>query len=232
MSEILKDILMVVGGIIGGYLFVKIRQKIINSAKETVSEKFSLSKFLSGIFNLGSAVDWAKDVSSIFNLRKICIVGVIVSVIYGFGWYQGKIGKEVLFDLRGKSAMIKLNEHFLKIEKDGTAKVVDKDGKVLKTIRVKDVDGLRQALRPYGFQLKPIGVIGGSVGGESSGFEGGLGVSWFKYFKWNLDSFLTNRGIYPLATSYQITDNSGIGLGVGCGYDSKKRVIVYYRWRF
>lgn len=234
----LKDILMILSGLIGGYLFVKIRNKIIEITKAKATgvnntvERFSLPKFLNGMTNLGSPVDWAKDIYSLFNLRKLIIIGVILGVIFGYGFYKGKTGKEVHFDMRGKEAVIELNEHYLKIEKDGTANVVDKDGKILKVIRVRDIDGLRQALRPYGFKLEPIVVAGGSVGESGAGFEAGAGVSWFKYFKWNLDSFLTSRGLYPLGASYQITDNSGIGLGAGMGYKGDKRVVLYYKWKF
>jgi len=134
--------------------------------------------------------------------------------------------------MRGKEAKIALNEHFLKIEKDGTAKIVDKDGKVLKTITVKDVDGLRQALRPYGFRLEPIVVAGGSIGESGAGIEAGAGISWFRWYKTKLDSFITNRGLYPLGVSYSITDNSGVGLGAGLGYRGDRRIILYYKWRF
>jgi len=195
-------------------------------------ETFNISKFTDGMTNITSKVGWAKDIASIFSLRKLIIVGVIISCIFGFGYYKGQMGKPVNFDLKGKEATIQLNEHFLKIEKDGTAKVVDKDGKILKTIKVKDIDGLRQSLRPYGFKLDPIFVAGASGGLSGSGFEAGVGVSWFKYFKNSLDSFITNRGLYPLAASYSITDNSGVGLGAGVGYELDKRVILYYKWRF
>jgi hypothetical protein len=232
MNEILKDIIMIASGLIGGCLFVFIRNKVIHQTKEIVEEKFNLPKFTGGMLNVTSPVGWAKDIASLFNLRKLIIIGVIIGVIYGWGWYQGHLGKPVHFDMRGKEATIQLNEHYLKIEKDGTAKIVDKDGKILKTIKVKDIDGLRQALRPYGFKLEPIVVAGGSIGESGAGFEGGAGISWFKYFKYNLDSFLTSKGLYPLGVSYSITDNSGIGLGAGIGFKGDKRIILYYKWKF
>lgn len=232
MNTFLKDGLMILSGIIGAYLFIKIRQKIISQTKETAIEKFSGTKFAQGMLNIASPVGWAKDIFSLFNARKLIIYSIIIGIVFGYGWYRGKLGKEVHFDLRGKEAIIELNEHKLKIEKDGTANVIDKDGKVLKKIRVKDIDGLRQALRPYGFKLEPIVVAGGSLGESGAGIEAGAGLSWFKYYRWNLDSFLTSRGIYPIGTSYSITDNSGIGLGAGLGFKGDKRVILYYKWKF
>jgi len=232
MTELLKDGLMIASGLIGGCLFVVIRNKIVKQTKEVVGEKFNLPKFTEGMLNVTSPVGWAKDLHSLFNLRKLIIIGVIIGCIYGYGWYRGTQGKEVHFDMRGKEAIIQLNEHYLKIEKDGTANVVDKDGKILKSIKVKDIDGLRQALRPFGFKLQPIVVAGGSMGQTGAGFEGGAGVSWFKYFKYNLDSFITTKGLYPLGASYSITDNSGVGLGAGMGFKGDKRIILYYKWRF
>jgi hypothetical protein len=272
MNEILKDIIMIVSGVVGGTLLILIKNKIFKSTKqeiikiipeeektklldlynkglvtlshlktlgieveqkiETEVEKFSGQKLTTGMLKVNNGVLWAKDIASIFNLRKLIIIGVIIGCIYGYGWYMGTQGNPVHFDMRGKEATIQLNEHYLKIEKDGTAKVVDKDGKVLKTIKVKDIDGLRQALRPYGFKLEPIVVAGGSLGESGAGFEGGVGLSWFKWYKTNLDSFLTSRGLYPLGVSYSITDNSGIGLGAGVGFKGDKRIVLYYKWRF
>jgi len=234
----IKDILMILSGIVGGCLLLTIRKKIIELTKAKVTndnstiEKFSWSKFLGGMFNLQSAKEWAKDIHSLFNLRKLIIVSVILAIIFGYGYYKGRMNTEVKFDLRGQEAHIRLNEHYLHIKKDGTADVVDKDGTVLKEIKVKDIPELRKALRPYGFKCEPIVIAGGSLGETGGAIEAGAGISWFKYFKWNLDSFLTSRGLYPLGTSYQLTDNSGVGLGAGIGYKGDKRVILYYKWRF
>jgi hypothetical protein len=232
MTELMKDAIMIGSGILGGCLVTIIRSKIVKQAKETVEEKFSGTKAVTGLLNVTSPVLWMKDIASIFNLRKLVIVGVIIGVVFGYGWYKGRTGAPVKIDLHGKEALIQLNEHFLQIDKDGTTKIVDKDGKVLKVIRVKDIDGLRQALRPYGFQLEPFVAVGGSMGSSGASIEAGVGLSWFKYFKWNLDSLLTNKGIYPLGVSYKLTDNSGLGLGAGMGWKGDQRVILYYKFRF
>jgi len=228
----LKDIVMILSGIIGGYLFIKIRQKIINQTKGIVEEKFNVSKFVSGMTNVTSSTGWAKDIYSLFNLRKLIIVGVILSVIFGYGYWKGRTNAPVNLNLQGKEVTIKLNEHYLKIEKSGDTKVLDKDGKVLKVIKVKDIPELSKALRPYGFILEPVVVLGSGIGLNGIEGEAGLGLSWIKYFKYNLDSFLTNKGIYPLGISYKITDNSGAGLGVGKGWQGDNRIIMYYKWRF
>jgi len=267
MTELLKEGLMILSGIIGGTLFVLIKNKLFKTAKQevlkvipeedkkkvqeladkgfipqklateictppTTTECFDKSKAVNGLVNVKSSVLWMKDIASIFNLRKLIIIGIIIGCIYGYGWYRGRIGKEVHFDMRGKKAIIQLNEHYLKIEKDGTANVVDKDGKILKKIRVKDIDGLRKALRPYGFILEPILVAGGSLGETGARGDIGVGLSWFKWFKTKIQSSITHRGIYPIGIGYGITDNSGVALGGGIGYKGDKRTTLYYYWRF
>jgi hypothetical protein len=224
MNIILKDLIFVLLGIIGGYLFIKIRQKVINQTKEVVGEKFSLSKFSSGMLNIVSPVGWAKDIASIFNLRKLIIIGIIIGCIYGYGWYRGQQGKPVMIDLKGKEEFIKLNEHYLHIQKDGSMQVLDKDKKtVLKDIKVKDLDNLRKYLRPYGFKFEPVLVAGLGASISNAGFEGGIGVRYFKWFKWVTDVALTNKGFYPLGISYKLTENSAIGLSTGTGFQKEER---------
>jgi len=234
MLQIISLILL---GLVGGYFLSRFRMYILKQGIETVkNNEFDVSKLKKGLLSVSDKVLWAKDISQEFNIRKGIIfifkIIFILSIVYGVAYYRGRIDAPVKFDLRGKEATIQLNEHFLKIEKDGTAKVVTKDGEVVKTIRVKDIPELRKALRPWGFQLEPMVVAGGGIGASGNGIEAGAGISWFKFYRWNLDSFLTNRGIYPIGTSYKITDNSGIGLGAGIGYEGDRRVILYYKWRF
>jgi hypothetical protein len=242
-------IIWIVLGIIGGYIFTKLQSKVIEKWKAKIKqevplvedienkiESFNWKKLWTGIVSLKNPTLWAKEFSWLFNLRKLVIVGVIIGVIYGVGYFKGVSGKPVFFNMQGKTALIKLNEHYLRIDKDGSAHVLDKDMKtILKDIKVKDIPGLRESLRPFGFECKPIGVIGVGVGESGKSFEGGLGLSFFKYWQWRLETFLTNKGGY-LGTSYKLDklklDNSSIGLGIGKGFKGDNRVIVYYRWAF
>lgn len=229
----MKDIILILSGLLVAFIFTYIRKKIINQTKTIMEEKFNLPKFLSGMTNVASPTGWAKDIASIFNGRKLIIYGIVIGIIFGYGYYKGRLGKPISIDIGyGKEAQIKLDGHYLHIYKDGSVYVEDDKGNKIKQISVKDIPQLAKKLRPYGFKLEPIVVAGGSVGETGAGFEGGAGISWAKYFKWNLDSFITNRGLYPLATSYQITDNSGVGLGAGIGYRGDRRIILYYKWRF
>ena len=215
------------------FIFTALKSKIVNIAKNRIlhkdEEPFQLKKFLKGFAILDLKL-WAKSLTILY--RHLIIFALIFGAIYGYGWYRGRLGKSVTFNMEGKNAYIKLNDHYLHIKPNGTADVVDKDKKtVLKEIKVSDIPSLRKALKPYGFIFKPIGVLGYGVGNNKRKFEVGAGVSFLKYFKWRLDSFLTNMGIY-LGTSYKITNNSGLGLGIGKGYQGDNRILFYYKWNF
>jgi hypothetical protein len=212
-----------------GLLTLKEVQKYLPELKSP--EAWDGTKFVKGMSNISSAKKWGEEIHNLFNIRKLVIYGVLIGVIFGYGFWKGQQGKDVHFDLRGKEAIIKLNEHYLKIEKDGTAKVIDKDGKVVKIIKVSDIPALSKALRPYGFILEPIAVAGIGMGKAGTGVEAGVGASLVKYYKWKLDAFLTQRGIYA-GTSYSITDNFGTGIAVGKGFAGDSRVMIYGRWKF
>jgi len=181
-------------------------------------EKFNSTKFWDGMVDITSKVGWGKDIASIFNLRKLLIIAVIIGVIYGAGWYMGTLGKKPVIDLKGKEEFISLNEHFLHIKKDGSMEVLDHDKKtVLKKITVKDVANLRNALRPYGVEIKYFACAGGSVGAQAF-FEAGAGLQTLKYYKWNINHFITNKGVYPIGLGYQVTDNFDLLAGYGVGF--------------
>jgi len=201
--------------------------------KDPNREQINWAKFRAGMFRLTDPVSWLKTLSGWFNIRNIIIAGLLFGAIWGHGWYRGRMGAPVKIDIGyGKEAIISLNDSFLKIEKDGSVYVEDKQGNRIKQITVKDIPQLKRKLSPIGFQLDPIFVAGGSVGESGMGWEVGAGISWFRYFRANLDSFLTTRGIYPIGISYRITDNSGAGLGGGLGYKGDRRIMLYYKFKF
>jgi hypothetical protein len=231
----IKDILLLGSFFLAGIVFMWLRSRLLNKVKNTVKEKITGEKFevkkLKKIFNLADKVEWIKSIKEIIDARKLVIYSLIIMTIYGYGWYKGKQGKPVKVDIGyGKEALIKLDGHFLHINKEGEVYVEDGEGNKIKQIAVKDIPALQKKLKPYGFEFKPIGVIGAGAGNKS-GFEGGAGVSFVKYWQWRLEAFVTNRGIY-MGTSYKITDNSGLGLGAGKGYKGDSRAILYYRWEF
>jgi len=216
-------------GIVIGIIIVSFRKFLFSEVKEELFDKKKLKNFVV----LNELHLWLKDFYHLLNLRKLIIYSIIILAIFGWGKYVGLRERIPTFDLKGKETYIKLNEHYLHIKKDGSAEVVDKDKKtVLKTIKVKDIPVLREKLKPYGVEIAPIGVLGYS---KRKG-EAGIGLQLFKWFKWRLDTFLTNKGFYG-GVSYKIEfkkiDNSYLGLGYGIGYrEGDKRVILYYKWEF
>ena len=206
-------------------------------------EVFSWAKLKNGMFTLFSSVEWAKDISSIINIRKILIYLLIASSIFAFAWYQGRMGAPANIDLEGKEAYIRLNGDFLHITSDGQVLVEDKEGNVIKVISVKDIPELRKKLKPVGLILEPIGVLGYGISDRGKGaVEAGAGVSFFKFWKWRLDAFVTNYPAVYLGTSYKLDGmglkNSRIGMGIGKGIrdwkldQSETRAIVYFSVRF
>jgi hypothetical protein len=249
----INNILLLISGIVVGLIFITIKNYITNKIKEKArnafvitgeeisgsdttaeaclepkvkTECFSGKKLWTSLINIINPVLWAKDLASLLNLRKLIIVGVVLGAIYGYGWYQGHMGKPVIVDWRGKEEFVRINEHYLHIKADGSLDIVDKDRKtVLKRITVKDVDSLRKLLKPYGFIFEPIFVAGLGSGAQGTGFEAGIGVNYLKWFKWVADICITNRAIYPIGVSYKITQNTQVGLSLGQGYKGDQRIL-------
>ena len=221
-----------------GYLFNKIKpfitKNVISTLKGSKKEKFEFKKLLK-IFDLTNLVEWIKSLKEIgiLDVRKWMIVLFIAGIVYGYGWYKGKLNApvQIPFDYTTEYKM-KIDGHFLyKSANSNDLQIVDKNGNVIKDIKLKDFPAFAKKLRPIAFELKPIGIFGGGVGGDKNGFEAGAGISFIRYWKWRLETFLTNRGGY-LGTSRKITNNSAIGIATGKGYKGENRAILYYRWEF
>jgi len=229
-----------VAGVVVMFFGDKIK-KYINKEAPITTELFQWKKFRNGMFSLVSGVDWAKDIASLFNLRKLLIYAIIIVGIFGYGWWKGNQGQPAVVDIGyGKEVKIELlNDTFLHITKNGTMHIEDKTGKILKEIKVSDLPNLQKALSPVGFQLKPIVVVGAGYGSVDGGaIEGGAGVSFFRFWKGRLDAFATNKGVY-LGASYKLEilnmENSAIGIAGGKGYEdfpNDNRVIIYWRTEF
>lgn len=271
MNEILKDIIMVVSGIIGGTLVIFIKNKFFSKAKEAVvkiipeadkakvkelyekglvpeklykevctvptpTECFDPKKAVNGVVNIKNPVLWMKDIASIFNLRKLIIVGVIIGVVWGYGYYKGKINKpvqlaiseEVEFTIPVPNSPLALYH----AKHSSTLQWINLEtGKVIGTVKVKDIPELKKLLKPYGFRFKPFFTAGGSLGATGAKAEAGGGIDFFKYFKWNANAFLTNVGAY-LGIGYDLTDNFDILGGFGYGYKGDQRVYIGGKFRF
>lgn len=214
------------------------KKKIKNLELELNKESFSWAKVLKGMFSLLDPVEWSQTFRElgITDARKWIIVAMILGCLYGWGYMKGVENRPVHFDMRGSDAMIALNEHYLHVLPDGSAQVEDEHGNVLKSIRVKDIPALRKALLPVGFDFKPfftagLGVGSGNNKNSGAGLEAGVGSSIFKFYKWHLDTWLSNKGVY-LGADYKLTDNFGVISGVGQGYEGEKRIYLGGKWNF
>jgi len=198
-------------------------------------EKVSGKKFVSGMFNFLNPVLWLKDLSSLFNIRKIIIALLIVAGFFVYGYVKGQSGRPVEFDIgRYEEAVIKLNGEQLHIYKNGEVWIEDfKTKEKIKQILVKDIPLLKSKLAPIKLKLSPIIVAGYGVSDKgTSQAEVGIGVSFLEYWKMSLEAFLTQVGAY-VGTSYRITDNTSAGIALGKGYkDFDTRILLYGRIKF
>lgn len=236
-------ILLAIGFISIGFLLSYLRRKLVNYiVKKSPNlnenkEHFDSKKFLKG-FILTDPVLWTKSIFEIIDLRKFIIYGLIATMILGFGYYSGWQNRPVKIDVGyNKEVIIEINadKDYLHIDKQGNVFVKDKTGKILKQISVKDIPNLKKMLAPYGFQLKPFIMCGASYGtGGNGGLEAGVGVSFFRAWKMELDTFITTHPAIYVGASYMITDSSGIGIAVGKSLKDfdDTRAMVYYKWKF
>ena len=281
MNSILKDVISVVSGILGGVAFYFFKDKIFNKAKTTaktvilkkvvsaeemakakdlyeggfiskstyeellphavaVPETFDAVKAVTGLTKINDPVLWMKDISSIFNLRKImiylAILGVIATAIFGYGYYKGKINKPVQIAVNAEMEFtIPVPNSPLALHHGKNSTTLEwinlETGRVVATVKVKDIPELQKILKPYGFRFKPFVTVGGSLGEKKTGFEAGAGIDFFKWFKWNANAFITNLGGY-LGVGYNITDNFDIMLGVGKGFSGDNRVGLFGKFKF
>lgn len=169
---------------------------------------------------------------------KILIIAIIVGAgIFAYGVYKGKLKQPATIELNyGKEIMIDLgNGLYLHIQKDGKVHVQDnKDdakAKIVKVIKVGDIEQLKKELRAFGFHVDPFVTAGGSIGTTGPKAEFGAGIDFFNWYRANLNAFLTTAGAY-LGVGYRITDNFGLLLGAGYGYKGDQRVYLGGKWKF
>lgn len=228
----MKDILLISGGLIAGLIAMFIRNLIMKKTKDLVKEKWNTSKFLDGVTNITNAKQWGQTLSWWLNFRNWIIIGLICSVIFGYGYWKGLQGKPIKIDLGyGKEANIKLNGHYLHIYKDGSVYVEDEKGNKIKQIQVKDIEGLKKKLAPYGIICQPYISLGGAMTKKGLKQDMGVGLNLLKYYKWLAGTWLSNNGIW-LGVDYKLTDNFAIGGGVGKGYKGDNLVGFRGQWRF
>jgi len=194
-------------------------------------EQFDIHKFVSGLnpFNLKV---WAKSI--VFLFRYFLIISIVLSAVYGYGWWKGRSNAPVQWQFDYKSEFTlevpKGVRAFYKPANSNLAYWIDSNGKKT-VVKVKDIPELQKLLKPIALEVVPIVVGGYGIGESGGGLEGGIGVSLVRLWKWRIEPFITNRGIY-VGTSYKITRNSGLGIGAGKGWEGDNRVILYWRIEF
>ena len=212
----------------------------------TISEPFEWSKFWSGFLGFFNPTLWAKDLISLFNIRKLIIYVVIIAGVFFYAYSIGNQNVPVQVDLGyGREAIVNLgNGEYMWIQKSGEVAIIDnanpEKAKVLRIIKIKDLGALKGKLSAIGFQFKPIAVVGYGLGLKGDGgIETGAGISFFRYWRGSVEAFLTQKGVY-IGTSYRLDriklSNTSIGIAVGKGYKdflgNDYRVMIYGSIRF
>ena len=197
------------------------------------TEVFSWGKFFSGIFSVLNPVDWAKDFASLFNIRRL----VILALILGAFWYglrdripSFNFGPNSLND-KSFSIVLPGTPDTLKLDSAGHVTIVNtKTGAKVGTVEVKDIKGLNAAIHPIGFELKPFLAAGGDVGSKGIHGDIGAGAHIFHIYNWQTDGLVTNSGAY-LGESYRLSKfmngNTSVGIGAGPQWKGGFGAIVY-----
>ena len=194
-------------------------------------EGWNTAKFLDGMVNLVDAKKWGHDLSSIFNIRKLLVYVFIIGMIFGYGYWRGQSGKPVNFNLSyDKAFSLQLDGQVLhKPKNSNQLQIRDNNGKIIKIISAKDIPELQKKLRPYGFQFQPYFSYGVAIKTDEFNQDVGVGVSWFRYFKFSIGNWISNNGIW-FGLNYRLTNNCHVGTGVGKGYDANN--LLGFRIKF
>jgi hypothetical protein len=201
-------------------------------------EPFSVKKLFKGMATINSKVLWSKDITGIFNLRKVIIYSVVILAIFGYGLWKGKRNTPIILPIN-ESFLMKIDEtHYLHWNKEENSLHVqenpdDKAPGHITILTIKDIPALYTKLKPIGLQFKPFFTAGGSIGDKKiTGVEAGAGIDFFKFYKLRLNAWLTQMGVYA-GPSYQVTNNFGLLGGVGKGFsEGDSRVFLGGKWNF
>ncbi len=195
------------------------------STRQPQPEKFSFRKFFSGL-NLFDAVGWAK--SFVYTFRALIIIGVIVAIIFGIGYFRGRANAPVHVEMADTRIILtdaERKEHILEIQNG----VMTFDGR---TVKVGDIP----SLKPYGIELHPKAVVGIVSTGKPTA---GVGLEFAHFYRFNAEllalyQFLGVGISYDLKLDGPIKiDNSSLGIGVGRDFEENENaVILYYGLEF
>lgn len=192
---------------------------------EKKRETFSFKKFISGL-DLFDAVGWAK--SFIYTFKSLIIVGLVIGLILGVGYFHGRKNAPVQVDMADTKIIMVGHDnekHILEI-KDGQMKF---DGR---PVKVGDIP----SLKPYGIELHPKAIAGITSSGNPTA---GVGLEFAHFYRFNAD-LLALYQFLGIGISYDLRldgpikiDNSSLGLGIGKDFESGgNAVILYYGLNF
>lgn len=183
-------------------------------------EKFSTRKFVRGLspFNV---VSWAK--STVHFIRFLIFTGIIVGLIFGVGYWKGKLNAPVQVDMADTLIILEDAEgkrHELKI-KDGTM-TFDK-----RVVKVGDIP----SLKPYGIELHPKAIAGIVSTGKPTA---GVGLEFAHFYRFNTE-LLALYQFLGIGVSYDLRldgpikiDNSSLGIGIGRDFEENENAVVIY----
>lgn len=193
-----------------------------------MKEPFDIKKFLHGAFSLTDQELWGK-ITNIANIRVILVILVGLALFYGVAFWQGKKSKPVTIDcpkMEGFKATVPCpysqgDKHDIEIVNGH----MTFDGTVIKEKNL-------PALKPYGIQFKPFVFAGVGTGNGQSSNELGAGASAAKFYRVDLNGYLTDKGFYG-GIGYRVTDNCYVVGGYGKDYKNlNERVSVGLKWGF
>ena len=242
----IKEILFLLSGILCAIIFIYVRSKIVEAGKKKIlgdnvpivstskREPWNTAKFLDGMLDVKTGSRWGETLHNAFNGRMLIIYGILIGVIYGYGYWKGKQSTPMKLSVNYEEEMTidvpKNTVAWQKPKFSDKAYWLLEDGSK-KTMTIKDVPTLKNALKPYGFRLRPFFTAGGSLGEKKCGGDFGLGIDFAKYYRWNTNVFITNQGGY-VGVGYQITTNFDVLVGAGKGYSGDNRVYLGGKWKF
>lgn len=188
---------------------------------------------------------WGQTFS--FGWRFLLIIVIFTSIVLAIGYWKGISNKPVNV---GSDIIAYEKEFTIRLDKDEINKLGDypaikkpKNSSLLKyynwrediyggTIKVEDIDQLKNKLKPYGFCSNILFVGGVGAGINDTGMEVGGGIRFVKLWYARGDILATNKGGY-LGVSYKpgikLIPNTSIGLGYGRGYkQGEDRGLLYF----
>jgi len=181
------------------------------------SNTFKKQKFKAGMLRLTNKVDWAKDIISIFNVRKLIVYIIIMGLFASYFYWAGKKDTPLTIDnsiiAYEKSLTIELDKGEInKLDKPAIRKppnanaflyydiVNKKYGRELKGGALKEFE---KKYKPYGFENRLIGVAGVGISRDDVSGESGIGFRYFRLWRIRGELVITDKGFYPISLSYK-----------------------------